>query len=90
MALAVAVAAGAAAQPDPLQQIRTEAYDRSQVMRLFDHLVTVIGPRLTGSPEYKTSADWARGTLEGFGLRNVRLEPFEFGRGWTLDGSCSR
>jgi carboxypeptidase Q len=84
--LAVLLAAtGLHAQQDVLQRIRAEANDRSQVMRYFDHLVTVIGPRLTGSPEYKQAADWSRETLAGMGLANARLEPFEFGRGWVLD-----
>lgn len=86
--LAAATAAGAAstaAQDDTLQRIRTEALERSRVMALFDHLVTVIGPRLTGSPGYKAAADWSRDTLASFGLQNARLEPFEFGRGWVLD-----
>jgi hypothetical protein len=74
-----------AAQQDVLQQIRTEALQKSQVMALFDHLVTVIGPRLTGSPGYKAAADWSRETLASFGLAEAKLEPFEFGRGWVLD-----
>jgi hypothetical protein len=73
------------AQGDVLQQIRTEALQKSQVMKFFDHLVTAIGPRLTGSPEYKAAADWSRETLASFGLVDARLEAFEFGRGWTLD-----
>lgn len=73
------------AQQDVLQRIRAEANERSQVMRYFDHLVTVIGPRLTGSPEYKKAADWSRDTLASIGLANAALEPFEFGRGWALD-----
>jgi len=87
-ALVVLLGAGvirAGAQDDVLQRIRAEALERSQVMAMFDHLVTAIGPRLTGSPEYKAAADWSRDTLAGFGLQNVRLEPFEFGRGWVLD-----
>lgn len=75
-----------AAQSDLLQQIRSQALEKSQVMALFDHLVTTIGPRLTGSPQYKAAADWTRDKLQSFGLQNSRLEPFEFGRGWTLDG----
>jgi carboxypeptidase Q len=74
-----------AAQGDLLERIKTEALQKSQVMPLFDHLVTTIGPRLTGSPQYRTAADWARDTLTSFGLQNSRLEPFEFGRGWTLE-----
>ena len=75
----------ASAQGDVLQQMRTEAQQKSQVMKFFDHLVTVIGPRLTGSPEYKAAADWSRDTLGSFGMTDPRLEPFEFGRGWVLD-----
>jgi carboxypeptidase Q len=73
------------AQQDVLQRIRAEATERSQVMRYFDHLVTVIGPRLTGTTEYKQAADWSRQTLSSIGLANATLEPFEFGRGWALD-----
>ncbi len=76
---------GAAAQVDVLQQIRTEALQRSQVMKFFDQLVIAIGPRLTGSPEYKAAADWSRDTLASFGMADAKLEPFEFGRGWVLD-----
>lgn len=85
LTISLVVAATLAAQQDVLQQIRTEATERSQVMRYFDHLVTVIGPRLTGTPEYKAAADWSRETLSSMGLADAKLEPFEFGRGWALD-----
>ena len=68
-----------------LQKIRAEGTERSQALAAFDQFVTVIGPRLTGSPEYKNAAEWARGTLTRWGLSNPRLEPWEFGRGWALD-----
>ena len=67
------------------EQIRREGLERSQVMRAFDHLVTVIGPRLSGTPEYKAAADWSRDAMTKWGLSGARLEPFEFGRGWVLD-----
>jgi hypothetical protein len=67
------------------EQIRREGLDRSQVMVPFDQFVTVIGPRLTGTPEYKAAADWARETLTTWGLSGARLEAWEFGRGWVLD-----
>ena len=68
-----------------LQQMRSEGTDRSQVVSLFDQFVTVIGPRLTGTPEYKRAADYAREKLAAFGLANATLESWEFGRGWALD-----
>ena len=68
-----------------LQKIRAEGTERSQVMTMFDQFVTVIGPRLTASPEYKAAADWALAKLAGWGLANPALETWEFGRGWELD-----
>lgn len=91
-ALCAACVAPVSAQDRPVpsdaavfEQIRREGSDRSQVRATFDHLVTVIGPRLSGTPEYKAAADWSRDTLTKWGLSGARLEPFEFGRGWVLD-----
>ena len=68
-----------------LERIRREGLDRSQVVDAFSQFVTVIGPRLTGSPNYKRAADWSRDTLASYGLADARLESWEFGRGWVLD-----
>jgi len=76
---------GAANEARMLELIRREGLDRSQVMTAFDQFVTVIGPRLAGSPQYKAAADWARDTLTRWGMSGSRLEPFEFGRGWALE-----
>jgi carboxypeptidase Q len=67
------------------EKIRREGLDNSQAYATFSHLVNVVGPRLTATPEYKVAADWARDRLAGWGLRDARLESWEFGRGWTLD-----
>jgi len=66
-------------------KIRDEGLNRSQAGRVFNELVNVIGPRLAGSPAYTRAAEYARSTMTDWGLSNVRLEPFEFGRGWTLE-----
>ena len=68
-----------------LERIRQEGLERSQVVHAFDEFVTVIGPRLTGSPEYKRAADWSRDKLAAWGLKDARLEAWEFGRGWVLE-----
>ncbi|NNK64731.1 MAG: M20/M25/M40 family metallo-hydrolase [Gemmatimonadetes bacterium] len=62
-----------------------EGMERSQALDLFHTLTDVYGPRLTGSPEYDRAAEWARDRFAEWGLADARLEPFEFGRGWTLD-----
>jgi len=73
------------AQDDVLARIRDEGLHRSQVLSYFATLTDRFGPRLTGTPVYKESAEWARDTLKGFGLADPRLEPWPFPRGWVLD-----
>ena len=84
-ALAALVAQEPSIDPAALQRIRAEGLDRSEVARVFDEFVTTIGPRLTGSPAHRKAADWARDTLEAWGLSDAHLEPWQFGRGWVLD-----
>jgi hypothetical protein len=67
-----------------MSRIRAEGLEHSKVMEVFDHLVNVIGPRLTASPAYKTAVEWTREKLTAMGFENVHLEPWEFGRGWQL------
>jgi len=87
IALVIATTAGAQESIDAsmIARIRAEGLQHSQVMEVLDHLVNVIGPRLTASPAYKTAVDWCRERLVRAGFDNVHLEPWEFGRGWQLE-----
>jgi carboxypeptidase Q len=96
LALAVALV-GLAAPEAPAQEkidwatlgrIRDEGFRHSQVMETAAQLTDVHGPRLTGSPQYKKAADWARQQLETWGLANAHLESWPFGRGWSFE-RCS-
>jgi carboxypeptidase Q len=70
---------------DPVQRIRDEGLNRSQVMQTLNYLTNVIGPRLTGSPGMRRANEWTRDRLAGWGLVNAKLEPWgAFGRGWVL------
>ncbi|HEX8190104.1 MAG TPA: hypothetical protein VF586_17235, partial [Pyrinomonadaceae bacterium] len=70
---------------DPVQRIRDEGLNRSQVMQILNHLTNVIGPRLTGSPGMRRANEWTRDRMASWGLANARLEPWgPFGRGWVL------
>ena len=70
---------------DPIQRIKDEGMNRSQVMATLSYLSDVIGPRLTASPGMKRANEWTRDQLTKWGLQNAHLEPFgPFGRGWTL------
>ena len=82
--------AGAQAQPtpdpnDPVQRIKDEGMNRSQLMKTLNYLTNVIGPRLTGSPNMRRANEWTRDKLTEWGLANAHLEAWgPFGRGWTL------
>jgi hypothetical protein len=67
---------------DAIYRIKEEGLQRSKVMELESYLTDVYGPRLTGSPNIKEAADWAQKTMKEWGLANVKLEAFPFGRGW--------
>ena len=70
---------------DPVQRIKDEGLNRSQVMQTLSYLSDVIGPRLTNSPGMKRANEWTRDQLTKWGLQNAQLEPWgPFGRGWTL------
>ena len=91
IAIALAPWAGSLAAQEPVDldmiaRIKAEATERSQVVSIFNHLTNVIGPRLTGSPAFLRSAEWSAGRFTGMDLSDVRLESWEFGRGWTLEG----
>ena len=44
---------------DLLARIRTEAMERSQIMKTMHMFTDVYGPRLTGSPNHRNAAEWA-------------------------------
>jgi hypothetical protein len=68
-----------------LNRIKEEGLQRSRATVLYHTLTDVIGARLTGSPAHTQAARWARDRFAEWGLANAHLEPFEFGRGWSLE-----
>src|SRR5579871_6916119 len=86
--LLAGVAAAQTANPlDPvsLAKLKREAFENSQAAPVFDMLTSTIGPRLTASPAHRRAAEFARDRLANYGLENARLEPWKFGRGWSLE-----
>lgn len=70
---------------DPIERIKDEGLNRSQVMQTLSYLTDVIGPRLTGSPNLKRANEWTKEKLTSWGLQNGRLHAWgPFGRGWSL------
>jgi len=81
--VAVSIHAAEPVDLDIVTRIRDEGFHHSQVMTYAAYLTDRIGGRLTGSPAMKLANEWTRDTLTGLGLSNARLEPFQFGRGWS-------
>ncbi len=80
-----AVSTPTTASSDPIERIKEEGLQRSQVMATMSYLTDVIGPRLTGSPNMKRANEWTRDKMAAWGLANAHLEAWgPFGRGWTL------
>jgi hypothetical protein len=85
------ISAGAIAQTEKIDtatvsKIKKEGFNNSQVMDIMSMLTDVYGPRLTNSPNYKKAADYAKGSLEKWGLQNAQIDTWDdmFGRGWQL------
>ena len=80
----------AAQNADTDNRILEEGLNRSEVMLLAHELMDGIGGRLTNSPQARQSEDWAIEKFEGWNLKNVHREGFEFGRGWSITSSDVR
>src|SRR5205823_5090308 len=65
-----------------IDQIKQEGLQHSKIMETASYLTDVYGPRLTGSPNTKEAADWTTERMRAWGLANVHLETWPFGRGW--------
>ncbi len=65
-----------------VHQIKTEAFNNSQVMDTMFYLCDVNGPRVSGSPGHKKAANFVKTRLTEHGITDVKFEDFEFGRGW--------
>jgi hypothetical protein len=48
-------------------------------------LADVYGPRVTGTPAMEQAGEWAMKRMREWGLTNVHLERWPFGRGWIIE-----
>jgi hypothetical protein len=83
-------AAPAAAQPEMVNRIIDEGLNHSEVMVNAEYLADHIGGRMTNSPGMRAAEKWTQAKFRGWGLANVRADPFPFGRGWSIVSSSVR
>ena len=58
-----------------IAKIRAEGLTHSGVMDIAFHLTDGSGPRLMNSPGFFRAANWAKKTMQDWGLENTALEP---------------
>jgi carboxypeptidase Q len=83
-------AAAMAADTLLINRIADEGFNHSQVAETAAYLADQIGGRLTNSPSMRRAEQWTQEKFKGWGLKNVRTEAFDFGRGWWIESSHVR
>ena len=67
-----------------------QGLNHSEVMQTAAYLTDRIGGRMTNSPQMRQAEAWTAQQFRDMGLSNVRADPFEFGRGWSVVRSSAR
>lgn len=84
--LFIGLSATSQSLPQALAKINTEGFQKSEVMNLITDLSDVYGPRLTGTNQYFTAAEWAKETMENWGVDKVYFENYcDDCMGWEVN-----
>jgi carboxypeptidase Q len=73
-----------------LNKIADEGFNRGAVVETAAYLADHIGGRMTNSPAMRTAERWTQERFAAWGLKNVRTEGYDFGRGWWIESSRVR
>jgi carboxypeptidase Q len=90
VSLVAAPAMAAGVDGQTINQIADQGFNHGQVADTLEYLSDQIGGRMTNSPAMRKAEAWTEGQFKTWGLSDVRLEPFEFGRGWWIEASSVR
>ncbi len=92
LALAATMPALASDAPDAAitARIIDTGIHHGEVMETVQYLTDRIGGRMTNSPQMRAAESWTQGRFKAWGLTNVHLEAFDFGRGWSIDKATVR
>jgi hypothetical protein len=83
-------AAAPPAEPVTVNRIADAAFNHGQVVDIAAYLADQIGGRLTNSPAMRRAERWASDQFKSWGLKDVRADGFDFGRGWWIESSHVR
>jgi carboxypeptidase Q len=73
-----------------INRISDEGFNHSQVVDTAAYLADEIGGRMTNSPAMRKAERWTQEKFKSWGLKEVKTESFDFGRGWWIESSHVR
>ena len=73
-----------------LNKLADAGFNHGEVVETTAYLADHIGGRLTNSPAMRTAERWTQERFKAWGLKNVRTEGYDFGRGWWIESSRVR
>jgi carboxypeptidase Q len=73
-----------------INRISDVGFNHSEVVNTAAHLADEIGGRMTNSPAMRKAERWTQEKFKAWGLKDVRTEAFDFGRGWWIESSHVR
>jgi carboxypeptidase Q len=73
-----------------INRISDEGFNHSQVVDTAAYLADEIGGRMTNSPAMRKAERWTQEKFKSWGLKEVKTEPFDFGRGWWIESAHVR
>ncbi|MGA2708468.1 MAG: M20/M25/M40 family metallo-hydrolase [Steroidobacteraceae bacterium] len=90
--LVASTLAGAATSIDAItiNRITDAAFNHGEVLDTAEYLADQIGGRLTNSPSMRAAERWTQEKFKAWGLKDVRAEGYDFGRGWWIESSQAR
>jgi carboxypeptidase Q len=90
LAAVVTPKAAAAAETITINRIADVGFNHSEVVDTAAYLADEIGGRMTNSPAMRKAERWTQDKFKSWGLKDVRAEAFDFGRGWWIESSHVR
>jgi carboxypeptidase Q len=73
-----------------VNEIADLGFNHSEIPETAEYLSDQIGGRMTNSPAMRRAEHWTSERLAAWGLKNVRTEGFDFGRGWWIEAAHIR
>src|SRR5690349_12579140 len=73
-----------------LNRIADQGFNHGEVLETAQYLADHIGGRMTNSPAMRAAEAWTQARFKAWGLKNVRAEGYDFGRGWWIESSRVR